>query len=60
MEGLPELTSTAIQIGQNLGRRIANKVNGKKFPKNKMITDLSNYPTTIFTPLEYACCGMSE
>ena len=26
VDGLPELTSTAIKMGQNLGRRIANKV----------------------------------
>lgn len=25
-----------------------------------MYTDLKNYPTTVFTPLEYSCCGMSE
>lgn len=25
-----------------------------------MYTDLSMYPTTVFTPLEYSCCGLSE
>lgn len=60
MEGLPELTSTATKMGAALGRRIANRVKGIEFSKNKMYTDLTNFPTTVFTPLEYSTCGMSE
>lgn len=47
-------------MGAALGRRIVNRVKGIAFPKNKMFTDLNNFPTTVFTPLEYSCCGMSE
>lgn len=25
-----------------------------------MHTDLKNFPTTVFSPLEYSCCGLSE
>lgn len=25
-----------------------------------MFTDLTNFPTTVFTPLEYSCCGLNE
>ena len=25
-----------------------------------MFIDLDTYPTTVFTPLEYAVCGLSE
>lgn len=60
VEGLPELTSTATKMGAALGRRIAHRLKGIPFPKNKMQTDLHNFPTTVFTPLEYSCCGMSE
>jgi thioredoxin reductase (NADPH) len=24
------------------------------------VTDYTNVPTTVFTPLEYGCCGLSE
>ena len=47
-------------MGQALGRRIAHRVKGIEFPANKMFTDISNYPTTIFSPLEFSTCGLSE
>jgi len=25
-----------------------------------MYISLENYPTTVFTPLEYSCCGLTE
>lgn len=47
-------------MGANLGRRIVSRVTGAKFSKGKMFTDLHNFPTTVFTPLEYSTCGFSE
>lgn len=52
LEGKPELTPVAIQAGQLLARRLYN--NGT------IECDYLNVPTTVFTPLEYACCGYSE
>uniref|UniRef100_A0A8C3APY4 Thioredoxin reductase 2 n=1 Tax=Cyclopterus lumpus TaxID=8103 RepID=A0A8C3APY4_CYCLU len=51
-EGRPELTPTAIKAGKLLARRLAGHS-----------TELMNYdnvPTTVFTPLEYGCVGLSE
>lgn len=47
-------------MGAALGRRLAHKIKNVQFPKNKMYTDLTNFPTTVFTPLEYSTCGLSE
>ncbi|GLD61675.1 thioredoxin reductase 2, mitochondrial, partial [Lates japonicus] len=50
--GRPELTPTAIKAGKLLARRLAGQS-----------TELMNYdnvPTTVFTPLEYGCVGLSE
>ena len=49
-----ELTPVAIREGQILAERL--------FSKEKLVRKI-NYnivPTTIFTPLEYSCCGLSE
>ena len=51
MNGLPELTSTAVKMGAALGRRIAHRLTNKPFPEGKMFTSLDDYPTTVFTPL---------
>ncbi|XP_043967757.1 thioredoxin reductase 2, tandem duplicate 2 [Gambusia affinis] len=51
-EGRPELTPTAIRAGKLLAHRLAGQS-----------TDLMNYDnvaTTVFTPLEYGCVGLSE
>uniref|UniRef100_A0A3P9Q118 thioredoxin-disulfide reductase (NADPH) n=1 Tax=Poecilia reticulata TaxID=8081 RepID=A0A3P9Q118_POERE len=51
-EGRPELTPTAIKAGKLLAHRLAGQS-----------TDLMNYDnvaTTVFTPLEYGCVGLSE
>uniref|UniRef100_A0A8C4IA27 thioredoxin-disulfide reductase (NADPH) n=1 Tax=Dicentrarchus labrax TaxID=13489 RepID=A0A8C4IA27_DICLA len=51
-EGRPELTPTAIKAGKLLARRLAGHS-----------TELMNYDnvaTTVFTPLEYGCVGLSE
>ncbi|KAJ7316917.1 hypothetical protein JRQ81_003079 [Phrynocephalus forsythii] len=52
LEGKPELTPVAIQAGKLLARRLFGGSNVK--------CDYINVPTTVFTPLEYGCCGFSE
>ena len=50
--GMPELTPVAIQAGRLLARRLYGG-SEKRF-------DHRVVPTSVFTPLEYACCGVSE
>ncbi|KAJ1531074.1 hypothetical protein ONE63_005901 [Megalurothrips usitatus] len=52
LEGKPELTPVAIQAGKLLAQRLYN--NGK------IEMDYDNVATTVFSPLEYGCCGLSE
>jgi len=52
MEGCPELTPVAIQAGQLLARRL--------FVNATALMDYVNICTTVFTPIEYACVGLSE
>ncbi|OEU16000.1 putative thioredoxin-disulfide reductase [Fragilariopsis cylindrus CCMP1102] len=52
MDGCPELTPVAIQAGKALARRLYG---GSKEPM-----DYINICTTVFTPIEYACIGLSE
>lgn len=52
LDGRPELTPVAIQAGINLARRLCKLSDVK--------TDYVNVPTTVFTPLEYGCIGLSE
>jgi thioredoxin reductase (NADPH) len=47
-----ELTPVAIQAGQMLARRMAGV--------SDLAMDYEKIPTTVFTPLEYGCCGLSE
>ncbi|NWI11993.1 TRXR2 reductase, partial [Crypturellus soui] len=51
-EGRPELTPTAIAAGKLLARRL--------FGQSSELMDYDNIPTTVFTPLEYGCVGLSE
>ena len=51
-EGKPELTPVAIQAGTYLAKRL--------FGGSSQRMDYINVPTTVFTPLEYSCCGYSE
>ncbi|KAG8455938.1 hypothetical protein GDO86_001945 [Hymenochirus boettgeri] len=51
-EGRPELTPTAIAAGKLLARRL--------FANSSQLMDYSSVPTTVFTPLEYGCVGLSE
>lgn len=48
----PELTPSAIMSGRLLARRL--------FAGSKVLMDYEDIPTTVFTPLEYACVGISE
>ncbi|KAF7646323.1 hypothetical protein LDENG_00189910 [Lucifuga dentata] len=52
LEGKWELTPVAIQAGKLLARRL--------YGGSTLKCDYINVPTTIFTPLEYGCCGLSE
>eukprot|EP00062_Callorhinchus_milii_P016298 gi/632967690/ref/XP_007900117.1/ PREDICTED: thioredoxin reductase 2, mitochondrial [Callorhinchus milii] len=51
-EGRPELTPTAIRAGKLLARRLCGQVTE--------LMDYDKVPTTVFTPLEYGCVGLSE
>lgn len=52
IEGRPELTPVAIHAGRLLARRL--------FAESSAIMDYADVATTVFTPLEYACVGLSE
>ncbi|XP_077987792.1 thioredoxin reductase 1, cytoplasmic-like [Glandiceps talaboti] len=52
LEGKPELTPVAIQAGKLLAKRL--------YDGSNVQCDYINIPTTVFTPLEYGCCGYSE
>jgi pyruvate/2-oxoglutarate dehydrogenase complex dihydrolipoamide dehydrogenase (E3) component len=47
-----ELTPVAIKAGKLLALRL--------FAGSTELMDYVNVPTTVFTPLEYGCCGFSE
>lgn len=47
-----ELTPVAIQAGRLLSRRL--------FGGSEETMDYDKVATTVFTPLEYSCCGYSE
>ncbi|XP_063820810.1 thioredoxin reductase 2, mitochondrial isoform X2 [Pseudophryne corroboree] len=51
-ESRPELTPTAIAAGKLLARRLFNNATE--------LMDYDSVPTTVFTPLEYGCVGLSE
>lgn len=48
----PELTPVAIHAGRLLARRL--------FANSDQVMDYDNVATTVFSPLEYACVGLSE
>ena len=52
VDGRLELTPTAIMAGKLLARRL--------FKGSKLEMNYQYVPTTVFTPLEYGCCGYSE
>uniref|UniRef100_A0A3P9MQB4 thioredoxin-disulfide reductase (NADPH) n=1 Tax=Oryzias latipes TaxID=8090 RepID=A0A3P9MQB4_ORYLA len=51
-EGRPELTPTAIKAGRLLAHRLA--------ARSSELMNYDNVATTVFTPLEYGCVGLSE
>ncbi|XP_053724062.1 thioredoxin reductase 3 isoform X1 [Synchiropus splendidus] len=52
LEGKWELTPVAIQAGKLLARRL--------YANSTLKCDYVNVPTTVFTPVEYGSCGLSE
>ncbi|XP_034839961.1 thioredoxin reductase 1, mitochondrial-like isoform X1 [Maniola hyperantus] len=52
LDGRPELTPVAIHAGRLLARRM--------FGGSSQQMDYENVATTVFTPLEYGCVGLSE
>jgi len=50
--GQLELTPVAIKAGQLLANRL--------YAGKTELMDYVNVPTTVFTPLEYGCCGYAE
>jgi thioredoxin reductase (NADPH) len=50
--GKPELTPVAIKAGKLLARRL--------FGGKNTLMDYDKVPTTVFTPLEYSFCGITE
>uniref|UniRef100_A0A671EUQ7 Thioredoxin reductase 1, cytoplasmic n=2 Tax=Rhinolophus ferrumequinum TaxID=59479 RepID=A0A671EUQ7_RHIFE len=52
LEGKLELTPVAIQAGRLLAQRL--------YGGSTVKCDYENVPTTVFTPLEYGACGLSE
>ena len=50
--GQLELTPVAIKAGMLLSKRL--------FAGGTEKMDYKGVPTTVFTPLEYGCCGLSE
>jgi len=52
LDGKLELTPVAIQAGRLLAQRLYANASG--------LTDYTNVPTTVFTPMEYGCIGLAE
>jgi len=52
LAGFPELTPVAIQAGRKLVKRL--------FAGSTRQMDYTDIATTVFTPLEYGCVGLSE
>ncbi|KAL8435201.1 hypothetical protein ACSSS7_002622 [Eimeria intestinalis] len=52
VDGFPELTPAAIKAGEILARRL--------FGGSQELMNIRDIPTTVFTPMEYGCVGLSE
>jgi pyruvate/2-oxoglutarate dehydrogenase complex dihydrolipoamide dehydrogenase (E3) component len=52
LDGRLELTPVAIEAGRRVVRRL--------FGGSNKLMNYDTIPTTVFTPLEYGCCGLSE
>ncbi|CAK65577.1 unnamed protein product (macronuclear) [Paramecium tetraurelia] len=62
LNGIPELTPVASKSGQLLAKRIQLLIKGSYSKQEYENTKLeyNDYPTTVFTPLEYSFVGLSE
>jgi len=62
LDTVPELTPVAMKSARNLVHRIHLQKNGKaNTPEyQRFIMDYKDFPTTVFTPLEYSCVGYAE
>ena len=58
-DGRPELTPVAIKAGVVLARRLCG-VESAAVSAERAGLSPADTPTAVFTPLEYACVGMSE
>lgn len=58
VDGRPELTPAAIAAGRLLARRLYMDGQNPAYPSHAV--DFSQIATTVFTPLEYGCVGLSE
>eukprot|EP00011_Vannellida_sp_DIVA3-517-6-12_P002753 CAMPEP_0114628306 /NCGR_PEP_ID=MMETSP0168-20121206/12751_1 /TAXON_ID=95228 ORGANISM="Vannella sp., Strain DIVA3 517/6/12" /NCGR_SAMPLE_ID=MMETSP0168 /ASSEMBLY_ACC=CAM_ASM_000044 /LENGTH=487 /DNA_ID=CAMNT_0001839681 /DNA_START=241 /DNA_END=1704 /DNA_ORIENTATION=- len=52
LDGKLELTPVAIKAGKLLAERL--------YSESTATMDYDNVPTTVFTPIEYGCCGLAE
>ena len=52
MLNVPELTPVAIKAGELLAQRL--------FGGSAVLMDYERVCTTVFTPVEYGCCGLTE
>ncbi|XP_067934536.1 thioredoxin reductase 2, mitochondrial-like [Watersipora subatra] len=52
LHGQPELTPVAVKAGKLLARRL--------FSASSLQMDYNLVPTTVFTPMEYSCVGLTE
>ncbi len=62
LEGVPELTGTAQKAGRLLAHRLAALLRGVEVGSDEyrgLLMDYRAYPTTVFSPLEYGCVGLS-
>jgi len=55
---MPELQTVALKSGRMLAHRLKAKKDNKPFEHLKV--DYEFIPTTIFSPIEYGVCGLSE
>lgn len=63
VDGVPELSGTVQKAGRFLAKRVAHRLGAKLLSDkeyNNTFIDFKDFPTAIFTPLEYGCCGLSE
>lgn len=63
VDGIPELTGTVQKAGRLLAKKLAadqKKIQVGKKEYKALTMDYKDFPTTVFTPIEYSVCGMSE